>query len=126
MTRDEFENAWMARDEFENLLLRSRIACHTALFVGKHVETNNAIAIQTRWSRPLLMVVTEQKRQILNVRVEWFGELPQPLPKQVGIFNETVQKCLHFMKPLALDYINNRMVVNLGKLNRMVVNLGKP
>ena len=67
-----------------------------------------------------------QKRQILNVRVEWFGELPQPLPKQVGIFNETVQKCLHFMKPLALDYINNRMVVNLGKLNRMVVNLGKP
>ena len=60
MTRDEIENAWMSREEFENLLLRSRIANHTTLFVGKHVETNNAIAIQTRFSRALLMVVTEK------------------------------------------------------------------
>ena len=27
----------------------------------------------------------------------------------MGIFNETVQKCLNFMKPLALDYINNKI-----------------
>ena len=107
MTRDEIENAWMSREEFQNLLLQSRIAKHTTLFVGKHVQTNNAIAIQMRWSCPLLMVVTEQKRRILNVRVEWFGR--KPLPKQVGIFNETVQKCLKFMKPLVLDYITNKI-----------------
>ena len=73
------------------------------------METNNAIAIQTKCDRALRMVVTEQKRYILQVRVEWFGELPQPQPKQVGIENETVQKCLDFMKPLALDYINNKI-----------------
>lgn len=73
---------------------------------GTHTATNNAVKLDQRVDRKLLIVIYEQNRQILQCNVEEFGPCAngnQRLPET----DETLIKAFDFMKPIYDRYIKD-------------------
>ena len=73
---------------------------------GTHKATNNAVKLDQRVDRKLLIVIYEQNRQILQCNVEEFGPCAngnQRLPET----DETLIKAFDFMKPIYDRYIKD-------------------
>jgi hypothetical protein len=74
------------------------------LWSASHISTHNALTISQRPDRSLLLSLYEQSKQVLQVRVGIFGPLPDPQPAVVPRSDETLQKALAFLRPLAERY----------------------
>ena len=74
------------------------------LWKSSHVVTNNTVWMAQRTDRSLLLSVYDQGRQIGQVRVDTFGELPEPQPAVVARNHPALMKAVDFFKPLAEAY----------------------
>jgi hypothetical protein len=74
------------------------------LWSASHIGTHNALTISQRPDRSLLLSLYEQSKQVLQVRVGIFGPLPEPQPAVVPRSDETLQKALALLLPLAVRY----------------------
>jgi hypothetical protein len=73
------------------------------LWEGEHITTHHAICIKQMVDRCLLLVVFEQSKQRLQVRMDAFGEVAnqsQQLPKD----DPTLAKAVAFMVPIAKKF----------------------
>ena len=74
----------------------------------EHVVTHNKIWMSLRLDRSILMVIWEQSKQILQIRLEMFGVVPSDgsIPP---LEDAAVVKAKYFMLPLAEAYANNQI-----------------
>eukprot|EP00974_Lingulodinium_polyedra_P039758 3815087-Lingulodinium_polyedra.AAC.1 len=68
-----------------------------------HPESQHKLDIKQKVDRCLLMVIQEQSRQILQVRVDTFGEV-QDQSQQLPLEHPAVGACLQFMKELLVKF----------------------
>jgi hypothetical protein len=80
----------------------------TTLYEVEHHATFHKIAIRQRADRHLLISVYEQSKQILQVRADVFGEVPEEVatmdPKE-----PVVVAAVEFLKPIVKDYASGRL-----------------
>ena len=80
------------------------------LWTGTHAETNHTITVAQRVDRALLLSVYEQARQVLMVRQNLFGPVPDE-HQQSPLDDPTLQKALAFTKKIAASYANGEVAV---------------
>ena len=79
-----------------------------SLWEGEHIATKHVLTLCQRPDRKLLLSLFEQGRQILQVRMDHFGELDDPntrLPRD----SEILKKAVEFMKPIAELFAKNKI-----------------
>ena len=96
---------------------KHKSSAESSLWSGVHSITNNKVTVVQRVDRSLLLSVVEQGRQILQVRVDRFGELPGPQPSTVPRTDPTLSKAADFLQPIAEDYC--RDVIKLTDLQQI-------
>ena len=71
-----------------------------------HVKTKNKLRVDLRVDRALLLSVYESSRQIYNLCVWDFGDLPDEpkQPSRIPIDNPVVQKAFECIKPTVIKY----------------------
>jgi len=101
------------------------------LFEMEHIVTHNTITLRQRTDTCLLLSIYEQSKQILQVRADKFGPLPNDDHKIIPNGHTTIQAALAFMRPLVISYCQNDLKDKEGlkeardnKLKEM--NLDKP
>ena len=67
----------------------------------EHVITHNKVVVKQRTDRCQLLAVYDQNRQVLQVCLKWFGNLPLPQPEMVPADNPALKKAFDFVLPLA-------------------------
>ena len=80
------------------------------LWTGTHAETNHTITVAQRVDRALLLSVYEQARQVLMVRQNLFGPVPDE-HQQSPLDDPTLQKALALTKKIAASYANGEVAV---------------
>ncbi len=78
-------------------------------WIGQHVATHNAITVQQRLDRCLLLSMYEQNSQVLQVRLDLFGEIENQfeyLPDDSPI----LIRGLRFIDEFATDYCRDKIV----------------
>ena len=95
--------------QYREILSRSR-AERAPLWEGMHLATTHKLEIRQRADRFLLLSMTEQGKQILQVRVDRFGDAAEIGNNRQTVENDNaaVQRALAFMKPLAEEYASGK------------------
>ena len=98
--------------EFSQLLTllspRGRAAAQGELFSINHKESNHALVVKQKVVRSLLLVLLEQQRQVLMIRLDVFGHV-QDHHKQLPQGNVVLEKGVSFMKEIAIKYSNGEV-----------------
>lgn len=81
---------------------RAGASVRSVLWSGTHVITKHSLEIKQRVDRQLLLSLYEQSRQILQVRMDKFGDVPDQ--KQLPPDHATLKLALDFMVPLAESF----------------------
>ena len=81
----------------------------TPLWEGEHVSTHHRIWAAQRIDRVLLLSTYEQGKQITQIRIDLFGELPEPQPNAVSPDHPAVVAAMKFMEPLLIDYQQDKL-----------------
>ena len=66
-----------------------------------HISTHNKVVVKQRTDRCQLLSISGQSRQVLQLCLWWFGELPGLQPEMVPVDNPTLHKAFDFIVPLA-------------------------
>ena len=103
----------LSKPEFEVFLQRSSTSASGCkpLLEAEHKKTHNKITVRQRPNRGLLVSMYDQAKQILQVRADRFGHIPdeecaKPLPHE----SEIIKKAVDFYRPILSKYINNEIV----------------
>ena len=80
-----------------------------ALWDREHKVTHHRIWAAQRVDRVLLVSSYEQGKQILQIRAELFGNLPEPQPAPVAPDHATIVKAMEFMGPLLEAYCDDTL-----------------
>jgi hypothetical protein len=84
------------------------------LWIGEVIRNHNKLLVELLVDRDLLMIITEQGRQVLQIRVDrWcaeHGELPGQQPCRAPDDHPAVQACLKFLMPLVDQYANGEIM----------------
>jgi hypothetical protein len=80
------------------------------LWSGVRTSTNHALHLAQRPDRHLLLSLYEQGvRQRLQVKMNFFGELPLPQPAVLPRDHPIVKSAVNFMQPIAEDYASGKI-----------------
>jgi hypothetical protein len=91
--------------DFKRLQTRRR---SNVLAEYEHCETHNKVTIGLRVDRHFLVSVYEQNKQILQIRLDMFGDLSDVGDDGVPSHDHpAVVKCKQLMSPMVQDYCNN-------------------
>lgn len=76
------------------------------LWESRTHDTHHRLTLQQRVDRVLLLSLIEQTRQLLQIRVDLFGELPDdpPQPARLPRHHDALTKAVEFLQPLAEAY----------------------
>jgi hypothetical protein len=74
------------------------------LNTGEIPRNHHKIEVLQKGDRRLLMIITEQERQICQVVVDRFGEIPGDGRNKVPNDTPAIQKCYSWLKPLVEKY----------------------
>ena len=74
------------------------------LWEGEHSTSHNKLCLVQRADRNLILILLEQTRHILQIRVDRFGELPPPQPASVPRDTPALQSALKAMVDIAEKY----------------------
>jgi hypothetical protein len=81
------------------------------LWVGEVKRNHNKLSVELLVYRDLLMIISEQDRQVCQTRVDrWcdsHGELPEKQPCRAPDDHPAVQACLKFTMPLVEGYADD-------------------
>ena len=80
-----------------------------ALWEHEHKRTHHRIWAAQRVDRVLLISGYEQGRQIVQLRADLFGELPQPQPQPVPHDHPTIAAAMDCIRPLLQDYCDDKL-----------------
>ena len=75
---------------------------------GQHIETKHKVTVQQRVDRILLLLLCEQQRQVLQIRMNIFGEIKNE-KEQLPIKDPVLMKAMEVMVPLAKKFVNNEL-----------------
>ena len=77
----------------------------SCIWEAEHKIAHHRIWTAQRVDRTLLLSVYEQARQICQVRLDLFGDLPQPQPAPIPDDHPAIPKAMQFMEPLLKRFI---------------------
>ena len=111
----EFDDGSTHVLELEGMTM-GKIRTHTAARLTQHVlwEKEHTVTHQRIWAaqivdRKLLVSTYGQGRQMLQVRVDLFGNLPDLQPAPVANDHEAVAKAMALLQPLLQDFVDDNM-----------------
>jgi hypothetical protein len=76
----------------------------TKLWTGTRIGVNHSLTLEQRPDRNLLLSLKEQSRQVLQVRVNLFGPLPDPQPAVLSLDVPALKAARDFMVPICEAY----------------------
>ena len=94
-----------------------RKAAPDLLWQGEHHASHHRLTMSQRTDRQLLLSVYEQGKQIMQIRMSLFGELPLPQPATIPRASEIVQKAVAFLQPLVEGYASGS-IVDIAELKK--------
>ena len=79
------------------------------LWSGVRAGSGHQLTLQQRSDRVLLVSLYEQSAQVLQIRVDAWGPLPEPQPSTVDKDDATLKACVNFTIPLCEKYASGEI-----------------